>query len=130
MQRSHVILRSGIVVLVLAMLALAVPAFAQGSDTRVTVGSPTTPFSQNKQNEPAVAINAGNPLVVAAGANDQIDIEACNVDDPTTCPFDNGVGLAGVYFSFDGGHTWTQPTYSGWTARDCLGPASCNPHVG
>ena len=130
MQRSHVILRSGIVVLVLAMLALAVPAFAQGGDTRVSVGSPATPFSQNKQNEPAVAINAGNPLVVAAGANDQIDIEACDVDDPTTCPFNPGVGLAGIYFSFDGGHTWTQPTYTGWTARDCLGPASCSPHVG
>jgi hypothetical protein len=35
-----------------------------------------------------------------------------------------------VYFSFDGGHTWTQPTYTGWTARDCLGPAACVPHVG
>ena len=26
--------------------------------------------------------------------------------------------------------TWIQPTYTGWTARDCLGPAPCTPHVG
>ena len=35
-----------------------------------------------------------------------------------------------MYFSFDGGHSWTQPTYSGWSARHCLGPAACEPRVG
>src|SRR5260370_5060531 len=103
---------------------------AGSGDKVVTVGSPLSPFSQNKQNEPAVAIDANNTQLVAAGSNDELDLEACKAGDTTTCPFTQGVGISGIYFSFDGGQSWTQPTYSGWTARNCLGPAACTPHVG
>jgi hypothetical protein len=45
--------------LFLALLATtASPAGAFNADVLVTNGSPATPFSQKKQNEPAVAIDA------------------------------------------------------------------------
>jgi hypothetical protein len=121
----------------LATAALA-GATPNGSDTRVTIGSPPSPFTQNKQNEPAAIVNPAVPNIAAAGVNEEIDVEACNNRSDVTCPFTAGVGTSGVYFSDDGGSTWMQPTYTGWTARDCLGlvgtspaPAdNCDPHVG
>jgi len=113
-----------------ALAGAAVAVAAPPTDTLVTVGSPPTPFSQNKQNEPAVAIDANHPSVVVAGSNDEIDDESCAAGAPNTCPFTDGVGTSGVYFSFTGGSSWTQPTYTGLTGRDCLGPAPCTAHTG
>jgi hypothetical protein len=104
-------------------VALIFAATAIAATTaEVTVGSPHDPFPRNKQNEPAVAIDAARPDIVAAGSNDEIDNAPCGTTIFATgeapCPFTPGVGDSGVHFSFNGGKTWVQPTYTGWSARN------------
>src|SRR5436189_5369483 len=121
--------RAALVVAVAVLIPVAVAAATPpGSDTKVAVGSPPAPFSQNKQNEPAVAVNPASPNIAAAGANEEVDMEACNNRADTTCPFTSGVGTSGVYFSDTSGSTWIQPTYTGWTARNCLGVVGTDPN--
>src|SRR5256714_8675719 len=116
-----------------ALVAVALAA-ALAPDTKVTVSSPSGPFSQNKQNEPAIAVDAHTPSVLAAGVNEEVDMEACNAGADNTCPFTPGIGVSGVYFSFDSGTNWIQPTYTGLTARGCLGAVGpdpgCTPQTG
>jgi hypothetical protein len=110
-----------------ALAAASTVALATTSpDTLINVGSPVSPFSQNKQNEPTIAADAHAPNVLVAGSNDEIDEQGCNGN---SCPFTSGIGVSGVYFSFNSGATWIQPTYTGWSARNCLsGP--CTPAFG
>src|SRR5215212_8975696 len=117
--------RTALVGLVL-LVATVTPSTASaqsGGDSRVTSGSPTSPFSANKQNEPAVAVDPrpGHEYFLAAGANDNIDMEACNAGPDNTCPFTDGVGVSGVSFSDSHGDAWTQPIYTGMSARECTG---------
>jgi hypothetical protein len=125
-KRSVVLFALGSLV---ATLFITSPAVSQTTDTKVTTGSPLGAFPRNKQNEPSVAIalNPSAPNLVVAGANDEIDLQPCPKTPPKNdirCPFTPGVGVSGVYFSFNGGRSWSQPTYRGWTAR------SGRPHVG
>jgi hypothetical protein len=126
-----------IAVAVTALVALSAPSGSAqvGGDTLVNVGSPASPFSQNKQNEPAVAIDANHTNILAAGSNDNIDMEACNAGTDNTCPFTDDIGGSGIYFSFDSGASWIQPTYTGLTARNCTGEVGddddpCAPEIG
>jgi len=87
---------------------------ATPGDQRVTNGNPGTPFPQNKQNEPGLALDPSSPKTLVAGSNDEIDLGPCR---GSSCPFTPGVGVSGVYFSFDGGGSWSQPTYHGYSDR-------------
>jgi hypothetical protein len=56
----HIII-SGLLALVAAIISPAVASAQVGGDTEDTVGSNDNVFSQNKQNEPAVAVNPADP---------------------------------------------------------------------
>lgn len=108
-------------------------------DALVSVGSPSSNHPQNASNEPSLAVSAARPDVLAAGSNDLVDMQPCSRQastDHAACSFplgtfNLGVGLSAVHFSFDRGHSWIQPTYSGLTAADCSPVQEpCVPHVG
>ena len=122
-------LKRGSLALSLGVLLIgAMPAAAMAAEALVNTGSPPSPFPQNKQNEPTVTIDPSNPSVLAAGSNDEIDEGPCVGGD---CPFVQGVGNSGIYFSFNGGASWIQPTYQGWSDRTGtpgVGPIGTLPH--
>ena len=90
--------RSAIFVALLAVTAaLAVPTLARAqsglsADSKVTVGSPATPYLPNGSNEPALAMDANHPAVLAAGANDLIDNAPCQ---GSSCDLTPDIGISG-----------------------------------
>jgi len=99
----------------LGTLSISAPASATSAESKVSVGSPPTPYLPNASNEPAIAMDANHPAVLAAGANDLVDSSPCQ---GSNCNLTPDIGISGVYLSFDGGATWTQPTYTGLTAQN------------
>jgi len=126
--------RTSVIAAAVALLALAgaAPILADenvaASSVLVSVGSAPDLVVRNMQAEPAIAVDASRPDVLAAGAIDYIDIQPC-VGRVCKGP-GRGVGSSGVYFSFDRGRNWVQPTYKGLTERDCSTTALCSPHLG
>jgi hypothetical protein len=122
------------VALVVVLVATTV-AVGQGTVGLVTSGSPSGSTPRNHQNEPAVAMDANTPNILLAGSNDFVDAQACPrnlaVNHGTCLDRAAGIGVSGDYFSFDNGHTWTQPAYTGWTTTNCPDPTtSCKGAVG
>jgi hypothetical protein len=129
----------GLVSLLMVVVAPSAAAQTAATSALVSVGSPTSQHPQNAQNEPSLAVDASRPNVLAAGANDLVDMQPCSRLASTTAgacsfplgTFNLGVGLSAVYFSFDQGRSWTQPTYQGLTAADCSPTVEpCTPHPG
>ncbi|TMK34576.1 MAG: hypothetical protein E6G58_11420 [Actinobacteria bacterium] len=85
----------------LLFLALAAtPAqAASATSALVSVASPQVLHPQNAQNEPALAVDASRPTVLAAGANELVDMQPCSQLASTTagaCSFPLGTFNLGV----------------------------------
>ena len=104
-----------VLVALAAVLALPTLARAQTPEAKVSVAGPPTPYLPNAVNEPALAIDANHPTVLAAGANDLVDSAPCN---GSSCDLTPDIGISGIYFSLNEGASWTQPTYTGLTAQN------------
>ncbi|HET7051665.1 MAG TPA: sialidase family protein [Solirubrobacteraceae bacterium] len=85
------------------------------TDHKVSVAGPPTPYLPDAVNEPALAVDANHPDVLAAGGNDLVDSSPCK---GSSCDLTPDIGISGIYFSLTGGRSWVQPTYPhGLTAQ-------------
>ena len=108
---------------------------------RPTVAIPKSPwaattriFSQNKQNEPAVAIDPGHPVASLPARTTTSTWKPVTPGPTTTVHSRPTSGGSGIQFSFNSGDSWIQPTYTGLTARGLPGrrgrhrPDLCGAH--
>jgi len=107
-------------------------ASATAAGALISVASPAGIFQRNLQVQPALAADPVQPGILAATAYDFAETQPCSEQasvNAASCSlpatpngggtFNLGVGLSGVYFSFNSGHSWIQPTYHGLTAAGC-----------
>jgi len=105
---------------------------ANATGALMSVASPAGQYQRNVQTMPSMAVDPARPHVLAATSNDLIDMQPCSREaaiNGAACAlpanaqggggFNKGVGWSGVYFSFDSGRRWVQPTYQGLTAAGC-----------
>src|SRR5262249_56392921 len=100
--RRHGLKAVGALLVAAAVALAAGPALAV-ADALVTSGSPTTPFPQNKQNEPAIGRAPFDGSVLMAGGNDELDLQPRFRSPPSGArrlPFPPGRRLNGRLFSF------------------------------
>src|SRR4051794_6935043 len=102
MRRSRLILTAAAVAVVLTS---APPAWAP------RVGHVPRAFPKDAQNEPALAVDAHDPTIVALGLDDSRDMPSCRGD--LVCSFDYRIGISGIRFSTNGGADFVQPRYRG-----------------
>src|SRR5215472_14086518 len=108
---SRLIRFSLIAVLLLASFAAFSGATAVRAAVVETAVSPAAAhFPQNKQNESPMAVNPQNPLVAVTGANDEIEEPDCTpaTGGSSSCPFSPTTNTSGVYWTKNGGQTWSQ----------------------
>lgn len=112
-------------------ISQATPRYAADA-ALMSVASPSDQYQRNAQTMPSLAVDPVNTNVLAATANDLVDMQPCSREaavNGASCglpanaqgggTFNKGVSFSGVYFSFDSGRRWIQPTYQGLTAAGC-----------
>jgi hypothetical protein len=105
---------------------------ANATGALMNVASPAGQYQRNVQTMPTMAVDPVRTNVLAATSNDLVDMQPCSREaavNGASCgmpanaqgggTFNKGVGFSGVYFSFDSGRRWAQPTYQGLTAAGC-----------
>jgi hypothetical protein len=105
---------------------------AKAKSAQLAPADPAGIYQRNLQAMPTMAVDPVNTHVLAATSNDLIDMQPCSreaavngaacgtpADPQAGGTFNKGVSYSGLYFSFDKGRRWTQPTYQGLTAAGC-----------
>jgi len=106
------------------------PAAATGA--LVSVDGPNGGFLRNLQAQPALAVDPVQPGILAGTGYDMMDMQQCSKQAAVTAgacslpataadggTWNDGVGVSGVFFSYNSGHSWIQPTYQGLTTARC-----------